>query len=78
MKHADRLNTFTERVQRYSLKWLIFMVLGVLAYGAGLFVGVQEQHHTEAQKAIEQIKPSFDSSSNPNNTVPPKSPTRSR
>lgn len=84
MKHADRLKTVTERVQRFTYKWLIFLALAIVAYGAGLYFGIREQHKLEAQKILATMSTTKEVSSpdgslgNPNSTAPQKSPTKPR
>jgi hypothetical protein len=51
----DRYASFTDRVKRLTVKWLIFMTLGVFAYGTGLYFGTKKLRDTEVAEKIMEI-----------------------
>ena len=64
----DKQANLVRRVQNIFLKWILTIVLGVIAFGVGISLGYQNYLH--APKTL-----SFDSAHSPNNTEPPTSPT---
>lgn len=64
----DREASLAHKAQKILKKWLIFVALGVIAYGGGLFFGHKKYEYQIQKAQMLETKSTSDYQNNSNNT----------